>query len=125
MLNGAEQITSWQGVGPLPFCRTMRSSESFFLVGDAAAVGDPFMGEGIGRALGAGPMLYQALQTSNALSQYKQLWETSYLRRLQMSHWLRKTLTKPLLVPLLANTLYRMPWFTNYATRHFHVGYNA
>jgi 2-polyprenyl-6-methoxyphenol hydroxylase-like FAD-dependent oxidoreductase len=124
-LRNAEQISTWQGVGPLPFCRAMRISEKFFLAGDAAAVGDPFMGEGIGRALGAGPMLFKALQKQDPLGAYKQMWNTSYLRRLNMSHWLRKTLTKPALTPMLANTLFRLPWFTKYATRRFHVGYNA
>lgn len=125
MLVRGEQITNWQGVGPLPFCRTMRGSENFFLAGDAAAVGDPFMGEGIGRALGAGPMLYKALQNEDPLSTYKKLWKSSYMGRLNMSHWLRKTFTKPVLTPMLAHTLYRLPSFTKFATRHFHVGYNA
>ncbi len=125
LLAKSNQVRAWQGVGPLPFCRSMRPSKNFFLAGDAAAVGDPFMGEGIGRALGAGPMLYQALRTADPLSTYKQLWVNSYGGRLRMSHWLRKTFTKPLLSPMLAHTLYRLPWFTKYATRHFHVGYNA
>ncbi len=124
-LSKGEQQSDWQGVGPLPFCQTIRKSQGAFLVGDAAAVGDPFMGEGIGRALGAGPMLHQALQTEEPLITYTALWQKAYERRLHMSHWLRKSLIRPLVLPLASQLLYRNPWFIKFAARRFHVGYNA
>jgi menaquinone-9 beta-reductase len=66
-LEGAERAGEWRGVGPLPFSFRMRNANGPLLAGDAAAVGDPFLGEGIGRALGAGPLLDEALRTGDAI----------------------------------------------------------
>jgi len=86
-LQSAERVSDWKGVGPLPFSSTIQWSPGPFAVGDAAAVGDPFMGEGIGRALGAGPMLNSilkgAVRVGTALESYQALWTRHYRRRLR------------------------------------------
>jgi 2-polyprenyl-6-methoxyphenol hydroxylase-like FAD-dependent oxidoreductase len=62
LVAGATRVSDWQGVGPLPFTPAMRPSNGPVLAGDAAAVGDPYMGEGISRALGTGPILQRVLE---------------------------------------------------------------
>ena len=93
MLADARRETEWRGVGPLPHTTGLRPSGDFVLVGDAAAVGDPFMGEGIGRSLGAGPMLYKAVAQSGGAAVfdarktktvYEHLWKKYYTSRLRL-----------------------------------------
>lgn len=83
---GATRLAPWRGVGPLPFRRAERTRGGFIRVGDAAAVGDPLMGEGIGRALAGGALLAQALDrrnlTDDARGEFvRSLWQSSYNKR--------------------------------------------
>lgn len=97
LMKDARRTGDWRGVGPLPFSPAMRRGNGFFPVGDAAAVGDPFMGEGIGRALGAGPLLYECLGKTDPLGSYERLWKGHYAARLRLGGLLRFCLARPAL----------------------------
>lgn len=97
-VRGGTRGEEWHGAGPLPFGEAIRPSDGPILIGDAAAVGDPFMGEGIGRALGAGPLLVRALAESGGadaakiLASYESLWTARYAARLKAGAGIRKSL---------------------------------
>ncbi len=109
LLKDARRVSEWRGVGPLPFGRRKLSGGGPILAGDAAAVGDPFMGEGIGRALGAGPMIFQALEKSGARAsddifrrEYARLWRESYKARFKLGFWMRRLMgPAPMSGPIL------------------------
>lgn len=91
-LSGALQNSFWKGVAPLPFGQAVDSSPGLFLAGDAAGVCDPFMGEGIARALSSGPMLYHAFEKYKepmlAWKEYARVWKEKY--------WMRQEIGGPL-----------------------------
>lgn len=99
---------SWQMVGPLPYSASMRASEGALLAGDAAAVGDPFWGEGIGRALGAGPLLHSCLRSlgqdswdiQKLKALYRSRWEVRYRPRLRLGFAARACLRSEFLISL-------------------------
>lgn len=96
---GATLLTPWRGVGPLPFTGGLRPVDSVFRVGDAAAVGDPFMGEGIGRALASGPLLAQTLDrppTADESSDeaFRHRWRSLYGKRFLFGIFFRWTLER-------------------------------
>lgn len=76
----ARRRTPWRGVGPLPYSRGLSPADGVLRLGDAAAVGDPFMGEGIGRALASGPMLVAALRDGlrSPETRFRLLWSAAY-----------------------------------------------
>jgi 2-polyprenyl-6-methoxyphenol hydroxylase-like FAD-dependent oxidoreductase len=90
LLRGASRVSPFRGVGPLPFSSGMWSAGGPLLAGDAAAVGDPYMGEGISRALGTGPALLASLQGVGDLSPatigaaYERVWRRHYHPRLKL-----------------------------------------
>jgi flavin-dependent dehydrogenase len=104
MLGNAQRTGEWRGVGPLPFSLTMRPGDEI-RAGDAAAVGDPYMGEGIGRALAAGPMIAAAWERvkngartlENFRLEYRKLWQNHYATRLHFGLWSRRLLGSPFL----------------------------
>ncbi len=109
----------------------MRKNREALLTGDAAAVGDPFMGEGIGRALGSGPMIYEALKKIPASqltfeklsSAYVKLWEKNYSSRLKLGFALRWLLgKKSILFPALVGIL-KTEGILNRLTPSFHKGF--
>lgn len=100
----ATLLTSWHGVGPLPFSGGLRPDDGVIRVGDAAAVGDPFMGEGIGRALGAGPLLSDALRRNPGRAERlnrdtRDLLRETYERRFLLGNSLRWLLNHPRISP--------------------------
>ena len=130
LLERAERATDWRGVGPLPFSRAMRVSTGPLLVGDAAAVGDPFMGEGIGRALSAGPMIHAALESSPRDAQkinlmYRAAWLRAYSQRLRLGSWTRFAMQRPTVFHWTLSALLKKPWIANTITPYFHRGYAA
>lgn len=107
---GATRLSAWRGVGPLPFTGGLRSDDGSIYVGDAAAVGDPFMGEGIGRALGSGPLLIQTLGTAlpqnvDFQKKFHQQWSASYGRRFWLGNLLRWLLNHPRLSAIVLNSI--------------------
>lgn len=98
LLRAATRVDAFRGVGPLPFSTGMSEAPGVVLAGDAAAVGDPYMGEGISRALGTGPALQAALEqeprlaaTDAAFEAYNRVWRSRYSPRLRLgsvSRWL-------------------------------------
>jgi flavin-dependent dehydrogenase len=124
MANG-KQMSPWQGVGPLPYWQSMRPHNGVFLTKNTATIKDPFIKKNIGRTLNADPIIYKSIKSSNSLETYKWLWNKSYVNRLAISHWIRRSLTNPVLLPLASRLLYRNQRFINFATERFHVGYNA
>lgn len=85
LFSRATPAQPWRGVGPLPYGSYARSAPGVFLAGDAAGVGDPFMGEGIARALAAGPMLFEAFSDGAspdaAWPKYADAWSARYGKR--------------------------------------------
>lgn len=113
LMRTAERLDDWKGVGPLPFTREPRRSPGILLAGDAGAVGDPFMGEGIGRALGSGPLLALALKTAprddaDAIAaRYAELWRRAYGGRLLFGWAARWLLERPRLMSPVITALLR------------------
>lgn len=115
----------WRGVGPLPFSRGLRPRDDIFRVGDAGAVGDPFMGEGIGRALATGPLLRAALSAVDdrpLLERYRALWKASYGGRFAFGAWARRLLLNHRPSPLLLRLLFS-PAVLPRLLSLFHRGY--
>lgn len=113
LLRPAIRLEGFRGVGPLPFSRRMWAADGLLLAGDAAAVGDPYMGEGISRALGTGPAIATALERSGARAtprlvadQYGEVWRRRYHPRLTLGTAARWLLGRPRLAPtLIAQTV--------------------
>ncbi|MEK7476284.1 MAG: NAD(P)/FAD-dependent oxidoreductase [Candidatus Coatesbacteria bacterium] len=105
LMYAAERIDEWRGVGPLPFHRGMRSSLGPLLAGDAAGIGDPFMGEGIGRGLATGPLLTKTFAATGpddpaAIRRgYNRAWKARYARRQLVGRAARRVLRSPVLAP--------------------------
>ncbi len=88
-LRHAVRCAGFRGVGPLPFATRMHPARGGLLAGDAAAVTDPFLGEGISRALGTGPVLAAAFRDAGpragqVSARYSQLWRARYEPRLRL-----------------------------------------
>jgi 2-polyprenyl-6-methoxyphenol hydroxylase-like FAD-dependent oxidoreductase len=104
LLRNAERIAPFRGVGPLPFSAAMWSADGPLLAGDAAAVGDPYMGEGISRALGTGPALLSSLDDVREISDeairpiYERVWRRHYHPRLRLGAAARLILASPRLM---------------------------
>jgi 2-polyprenyl-6-methoxyphenol hydroxylase-like FAD-dependent oxidoreductase len=101
LMAGAERVSPFRGVGPLPFSAGMWSSGGPLLAGDAAAVGDPYMGEGISRALGTGPALLASLcdvpdvADATLRPAYARVWRRHYHPRLMLGTATRVVLARP------------------------------
>jgi flavin-dependent dehydrogenase len=108
-LGPARRATEWTGVGPLPHGTKIIPRPGVFPAGDAAAVGDPFFGEGIGRALAAGRMLFDAWGAPDPWAAYHRAWDRAFRRRLRTGALLRNLLRRPLLLKLLLPALARPP----------------
>jgi 2-polyprenyl-6-methoxyphenol hydroxylase-like FAD-dependent oxidoreductase len=101
LLRGANRVSAFRGVGPLPFSSRMWSAGGPLLAGDAAAVGDPYMGEGISRALGTGPALLASLGDAHDVADatiqpvYARVWRQHYHPRLRLGTATRLLLAHP------------------------------
>ena len=124
-MGAATLMGEWRGVGPLPFSSSMRSSDEAVLVGDAAAVGDPFMGEGNSRALAAGPMLFNAARVSgNTLRvAHQATWRRAYQSRLRAGAAVRWVLERPALAKRALPFLLSRPTLARRLSPLFHRGY--
>jgi 2-polyprenyl-6-methoxyphenol hydroxylase-like FAD-dependent oxidoreductase len=106
LLGGAERVSPFRGVGPLPFSARMWTGGPL-LAGDAAAVGDPYMGEGISRALGTGPALLASLGDVSDVADatlrpaYGRVWRRHYHPRLMLGTAARVVLARPRLMSAL------------------------
>jgi 2-polyprenyl-6-methoxyphenol hydroxylase-like FAD-dependent oxidoreductase len=128
LMAGAVRVTEWQGVGPLPFTRAMRPSEGVILAGDAAAVGDPYMGEGISRALGTGPILRRALagigdgrvRADAVFTAYREIWARRYAPRLRLGAATRHIMRRPAVFHGLLGLLVPRPRLMRSVARVFH-----
>lgn len=123
----ARRLDEWRGVGPLPFTSRPRGGGSALLAGDAGAVGDPFMGEGIGRALATAPLIAAAIEKAGAggadaiAAHYGALWRKAYSGRLTIGSAARWILERPWLASPLIGGLLR-PAVISRATPLFHRG---
>ena len=101
LLGGANRVSPYRGVGPLPFSAGMWSGGGPLLAGDAAAVGDPYMGEGISRALGTGPALVASVGDVHDIADatvrpaYARVWRRHYHPRLRLGFAARMILARP------------------------------
>jgi flavin-dependent dehydrogenase len=124
LLSGARLNSEWRGVGPLPFFHPAQRSHPFsahgpFLrVGDAAAVGDPFLGEGIARALGAGPRIHDHFRKSSTLNPHRLTARHSL--RLGLALCLRQTLRSPVFLRAASSLVLRHPKILRAMTPLFH-----
>jgi flavin-dependent dehydrogenase len=126
LMEGSRRESPWAGIGPLPFSRGLRPSDGTFRAGDAAAVGDPFMGEGIGRALGAGPLLHGAIlaagTNADPVATYESSWRRTYGKRQRLGWVARSVLNLPRLSSRLIGTVLASPAAVGQLTRVFHGG---
>lgn len=114
----AVQNSTLLGVPALPFGRFIQEDQTIFLAGDAAAVCDPFMGEGISRALSAGPMLFSVFQIRGrnlpgvraAHKDYFRLWRTRYGLRQKMGIPIRGMMRNDWTIASTINLVSRWPW---------------
>ena len=101
LLTGGRRVSPFRGVGPLPFSAGMWSGGGPLLAGDSAAVGDPYMGEGISRALGTGPALLAGLGNAREITEatirpaYARVWRRRYHPRLTLGTAARVLLARP------------------------------
>jgi 2-polyprenyl-6-methoxyphenol hydroxylase-like FAD-dependent oxidoreductase len=101
LLRGTDRVSPFRGVGPLPFSSRMWTAGGPLLAGDAAAVGDPYMGEGISRALGTGPALLASLgdvadvADATIRPAYGRVWRRHYHPRLLLGTAARVALARP------------------------------
>jgi len=131
LLENSQRISSWAGVGPLPHTPTMRRIKRALTAGDASTVGDPFLGEGIGRALATGPLIHAVgfkpsskdFGLEPLIQAYNQRFMGAYRSRFQFG--------------LLARFLIKSPWafkpglgllvgarpLTQWITNQFHGGF--
>jgi flavin-dependent dehydrogenase len=128
ILSTSRRLDDWRGVGPLPFTSRPRSAPGAFLAGDAGAVGDPFMGEGIGRALATAPLIAAAIEAAGPTAgadgiaaHYGAMWRRSYSGRLTIGTAARWLLERPWLVSPIIGGLLR-PAVIARATPLFHRG---
>jgi menaquinone-9 beta-reductase len=117
ILGPATRLDAFRGVGPLPFSAAMAERPGALVAGDAAAVGDPYMGEGISRALGTGPALLATPGIGRpdavgaaGVERYNRLWRGRYLPRLRLgaaARWVlgSRRLARPLVSQVLARPL--------------------
>lgn len=122
---GATLLSPWRSVGPLPFTGGLRSPEGEFRVGDAVAVGDPFMGEGIGRALGSGPLLVQAWALHPSWDEaffvaFRRLWRSAYGRRFKLGNMFRWILNRPRFSNLALKAVLARPCLIKFFLPFFH-----
>jgi 2-polyprenyl-6-methoxyphenol hydroxylase-like FAD-dependent oxidoreductase len=122
---GATRLTAWQGVGPLPFTGGLRPDDGFIHVGDSSAVGDPFMGEGIGRALGSGPLLARIMHAGprgndTVSKDFRQHWSAAYHRRFELGTLLRWVLNRPRLSGFILKSLLIRPRVAKILLPYFH-----
>jgi 2-polyprenyl-6-methoxyphenol hydroxylase-like FAD-dependent oxidoreductase len=117
------RLTPWRAVGPLPFGRMAPLSDERFLVGDAAAIIDPFIGGGIGMALKSGWLLGSVLKASprmqSNLEFYAKLWKIHFGRRLRASRYFRWCLDEPWRMRMLVSFMERWPCSLESLTRSF------
>jgi menaquinone-9 beta-reductase len=118
LLRTATRLEPFRGVGPLPFSLGMVERPGALLAGDAAAVGDPYMGEGISRALGTGPALLAALDGGRlatppdaCLARYNRVWRGRYLPRLRLGTVARWIFGSPRLAPPVLGQVLSRPAF--------------
>jgi 2-polyprenyl-6-methoxyphenol hydroxylase-like FAD-dependent oxidoreductase len=126
-LRPANRLDAFRGVGPLPFSRRMWAADGLLLAGDAAAVGDPYMGEGISRALGTGPAITAALDRSGprstprlAADQYNDVWRRRYHPRLTLGTAARWLLGQPRLAPTLVAQAVSHPLLLHFVLSRAH-----
>jgi 2-polyprenyl-6-methoxyphenol hydroxylase-like FAD-dependent oxidoreductase len=124
-MRGATLLSSWRGVGPLPFTGGLRPDDGRIRVGDAAAVGDPFMGEGIGRALASGPLLIQGWDQSDngnlsLPTRFRHRWSEAYGRRFFVGNILRWALNHPQLSSFVLKYLVKHRRLLGYLLPSFH-----
>ena len=98
LLQNAVQVSPFQMVAALPFGKYINKNSTLFLTGDTAAVCDPYMGEGIARALSAGPMLFEAFKSKTPHATYLTLWNKHYSIRMRIGYCLRTMLLYPTIV---------------------------
>ena len=117
LLRPAARVDAFRGVGPLPFSRRMWAADGPLLGGDAAAVGDPYLGEGISRALGTGPALTAALDRGNLAGpplpmsdRYNAVWRHRYHPRLRFGTAARWVLDHPRLSPMALTQVVSHPF---------------
>jgi 2-polyprenyl-6-methoxyphenol hydroxylase-like FAD-dependent oxidoreductase len=127
ILAGGRRAGGWRGVGPLPFGRRATRNGEPLRVGDAAAVGDPFMGEGIGRALASGPLLWTAVSEGSVSEDtirttLDRMLRRNYSLRRATGSLLRRVLSHPSIMAPAMSVALRFPRAAERLLPIFHGG---
>ena len=117
LFRNAKRIEEWRGVGPMPYTAHMREAGGAIPVGDSAGVNDPFMGEGMGRALAVGPLLDSCLASFGSAEfshdglrgRFMQRWQRGYEPRFRFARPLRYVLRTPVLFNTAGRYLFNHP----------------
>jgi len=108
-----DKILGW-GL-PLAMGRQPLSGDNFMLTGDAAALIDPFSGEGIGNALYSGMLAAMAIQQSIEQNNYSAIFlKTTY------DDVLYKRLGDELKISAVLQRLCKYPWLFNFVVNKAH-----
>lgn len=117
VLRDGRRSSEWLGAGPLPFGARRPTEDGALAVGDAAAVGDPFFGEGIGRALAAGPHLFDAWPSPDPAAALRRRQRRDFAGRAKIGSLLRHTLR----IPVLASAALSIALFCRLPSRLSHL----
>ena len=117
LLKRGKRVAPFSGIPALPFGTYAPASPGLFLAGDSAAVGDPFLGEGLGRSLASGPLLQRAFSgrprtaegRTAAWKAYEALWMDLYARRFRFGGLLRRALTSRWTLSMALGAVGRWP----------------
>jgi len=117
LFRNAKRVEDWRGVGPMPYTARMREAGGAIPVGDSAGVNDPFMGEGLGRALAVGPLLDSCLKSfgpadfshGDLRARFMARWQRGYEPRFRLARPFRYTLRTPLLFNTAGRFLFNSP----------------
>ena len=128
LLQNCEMTSSFKGIPFLPFGPQSSKHAGEFTVGDNAAVCDPFMGEGIARALSAGPALFRSLKgvlsrpgwKEDGLKNYAVFWRRNYAFRMRLGYVFRKCLESPVGLFALFQGLTRVSFIRSWVLERIH-----
>ncbi len=128
ILKDSRKLFPVKGIPFLPFGKRIAKNQPYFSVGDSAAVCDPYMGEGISRALSSGPMIFQALENRMSRADWKESgwnnfyrqWNANYLVRQRLGAGFRSLLKSDAGMSALYHALTRSSLIQSWFRRQIH-----
>ncbi|OGR83829.1 MAG: hypothetical protein A2901_01485 [Elusimicrobia bacterium RIFCSPLOWO2_01_FULL_54_10] len=117
ILQSAQRSEPFKGIPFLPFGTHFKGGQDYYSVGDNALVGDPFMGEGISRALSSGRMIYEARKNGG---DFFEIWKKSYGQREFLGRVFRALLASRTGSRALFYLLMEVPLIRSWVLRRIH-----